>query len=266
MRKRQYMTGRCLDCGEPCSDRAERCRSCRERFRWRNPDDPRRVPPYPLTPEDALWPTCACGCGEPAPARKANDNVRGFVKGEPCRYVAGHFARTKIKLPQNGLYHCSCCDQVLPVEEFHREKGRPSGLSPHCRHCVKKRTAQWAAENPDRRRLTAKLYREANPEVAKRALARYRKTEKAARQARKNVAKRRARKKAQFVEDVDPAVVFERDKGICGICKEPADPTNFHVDHIRPLAKGGEHSYANTQVAHPACNCAKRDRLDYELA
>ncbi len=169
-------------------------------------------------------------------------------------------------MPKDGMYHCSCCDQVLPVEEFHKDKARPSGLSPHCRHCVKKRTTRWAVENPDRRRLAAKLYREAKPEVAARARAKYLRTEKAARQARKHAAKRRALKKAQFVEDVDPVVVFERDGGICGICREPVDRQNFHVDHVRPLAKGGEHSYANTQVAHPECNCAKRDRLDYQHA
>ena len=265
MHKRGY-TGRCTDCGGPCSDRAERCRSCREKYRWRNPDDPRRVPPYPLTSDDPLWPVCACGCGESVPARKANDKARGFVKGEPCKYVAGHSNRKRIKMPQDGMYHCCGCDQVLPVEEFHKSSSRPSGLSPHCRACVNERTARWAKENPDRRRLAGKIYRKAKPEVAARARAKYLKTEKAARLARKHTARRRARKKAQFVEDVDPQVLYERDKGICGICHEPVDPKNFHVDHVHPLAKGGEHSYANTQVAHPACNCAKRDKLDYEHA
>ncbi len=69
---------------------------------------------------------------------------------------------------------------------------------------------------------------------------------------------RRARKHAAFVEVVDPAVVFARGNGICGICREPVDPAEpWHVDHIRPLSKGGEHSYANTQLAHAACNLSK---------
>lgn len=70
---------------------------------------------------------------------------------------------------------------------------------------------------------------------------------------------RRARKLNQFVEAVDPAVVFERDSGICGICSDPIEGP-FHVDHIIPLSKGGEHSYANVQAAHPRCNCTKKDR------
>lgn len=68
---------------------------------------------------------------------------------------------------------------------------------------------------------------------------------------------REARKRGQFVEVVDPQVVWERDEGICGICHLPAERDDFHVDHVIPLSKGGEHSYANTQVSHPPCNLRK---------
>ena len=69
-----------------------------------------------------------------------------------------------------------------------------------------------------------------------------------------------------FVEEVYPLVVLERDDGICGICGEDVDPFDFHVDHIIPLSRGGEHSYANTQPAHPFCNLSKNDRLPWEVA
>jgi 5-methylcytosine-specific restriction endonuclease McrA len=68
---------------------------------------------------------------------------------------------------------------------------------------------------------------------------------------------RRAQKLAQYVEHVDRLVVLERDDGVCGICSLDVDPLSFHVDHVVPLARGGEHSYANTQIAHPVCNVCK---------
>jgi 5-methylcytosine-specific restriction endonuclease McrA len=34
------------------------------------------------------------------------------------------------------------------------------------------------------------------------------------------------------------------------------------IDHIKPLSKGGEHSYANTALAHYGCNARKRDRYE----
>lgn len=72
---------------------------------------------------------------------------------------------------------------------------------------------------------------------------------------------RYARKVSVFVEHVHPLVVLERDDGVCGICGTDVDPTDFHVDHVMPLVRGGEHSYANVQLAHPVCNQRKGDRV-----
>jgi 5-methylcytosine-specific restriction endonuclease McrA len=44
--------------------------------------------------------------------------------------------------------------------------------------------------------------------------------------------------------------------GMCGICKDFI-VGKFHVDHVIPLSRGGEHSYANAQLAHPTCNLEK---------
>lgn len=71
---------------------------------------------------------------------------------------------------------------------------------------------------------------------------------------------RRARKRGNFVENVDLATLWERDRGVCHICHLPAERWNWHMDHIIPISRGGEHSYANTAVAHPGCNLKKGDR------
>ena len=75
----------------------------------------------------------------------------------------------------------------------------------------------------------------------------------------------RARQLGVFIEDVDPYVRFEMDSGICGLCHEPVDPEDFHVDHITPFRHGGLHCYGNTQTAHPRCNLRKGTRLLSEL-
>jgi 5-methylcytosine-specific restriction endonuclease McrA len=75
---------------------------------------------------------------------------------------------------------------------------------------------------------------------------------------------RRARKRNQFVEDIDPQVVFERDQGICGICGT-AVIGKFHVDHVIPLSKGGLHTYGNVQTVHPICNERKGPKLQEEI-
>lgn len=79
---------------------------------------------------------------------------------------------------------------------------------------------------------------------------------------------RRAREKNAFVEVVDPLVVFERDNWICQLCGYPVSKLRGRetidvasLDHIIPLAKGGKHSYANTQLAHFTCNSRKGARV-----
>lgn len=82
-------------------------------------------------------------------------------------------------------------------------------------------------------------------------------------------ARRRARKRnAERVEAVDRLVVFERDGWACQICGEKVDRNAqvpderaATVDHILPLARGGDHTYANVQTAHFLCNSLKGDRV-----
>jgi hypothetical protein len=76
---------------------------------------------------------------------------------------------------------------------------------------------------------------------------------------------REARERVVTVETVVPLNVFERDKWRCQICgnhtprklRGTIDAKAPELDHIIPLAAGGEHSYRNTQCACRACNSAK---------
>lgn len=78
-------------------------------------------------------------------------------------------------------------------------------------------------------------------------------------------AKRRARRlNAQIVEHVNRRVLWEQHQGICGICQEPVTLKEMTIDHRKPLCLGGDHSYANTQPAHNACNLAKGAMLPDE--
>ena len=72
---------------------------------------------------------------------------------------------------------------------------------------------------------------------------------------------RRAKEHNQFIEYIDRIEVFNRSLGICGICTKKIE-SDFHVDHIIPLSKGGLHSYANVQAAHPECNLRKHNKID----
>jgi hypothetical protein len=71
---------------------------------------------------------------------------------------------------------------------------------------------------------------------------------------------------AAIIEKIDRSMVYERDSWICGICGEPVakearvpSPYAPTLDHIVPLAAGGQHTISNTQCAHFICNSIKGD-------
>lgn len=79
--------------------------------------------------------------------------------------------------------------------------------------------------------------------------------------------KRKALVRGVTVEGVDPFRVFDRDQWRCQLCgaRTPRAKRGTYsdnapeLDHILPLAKGGEHSYLNTQCACRKCNSLKSD-------
>lgn len=90
-------------------------------------------------------------------------------------------------------------------------------------------------------------------------------------------ARRRALIKDNLInKDISLERLYKRDGGICAICGEPCDWNDSHrdgntfivgkkypsIDHIIPLAKGGEHSWNNVQLAHFSCNSAKGARCN----
>lgn len=51
--------------------------------------------------------------------------------------------------------------------------------------------------------------------------------------------------------------LYDRDDGVCGICKTPVEPEDMHIDHVIPIARGGSNTPANLQIAHSTCNLRK---------
>jgi 5-methylcytosine-specific restriction endonuclease McrA len=93
--------------------------------------------------------------------------------------------------------------------------------------------------------------------------------------ATRRIAKSRRKAKLRLVrtEAVDPIKVLERDGWRCQQCgvrtpkrlRGSYHPRAPEMDHIIPLAKGGEHSYRNTQCLCRTCNIAKSDREQGQL-
>lgn len=83
---------------------------------------------------------------------------------------------------------------------------------------------------------------------------------------------RRVRKKSQIIDkDITLESLYKRDSGVCHICGLVCNLDDYvmrdrkkivgdwypSIDHVRPLCKGGLHSWNNVKLAHRKCNSLK---------
>lgn len=80
--------------------------------------------------------------------------------------------------------------------------------------------------------------------------------------------RRRALKRGAVSERYTTTEIAERDGFVCQLCSEPVvmstpypDPWSPSIDHRIPLARGGDDTKANVQLAHRICNIRKSDRM-----
>lgn len=186
-------------------------------------------------------------CGGPIPEDK-HANTR--ICGDTCR-KARNVKRQRQWVKENPDYRKQHYqrnkEHVSRVKKIYRESHREAS---------REQSRRWREENSERHRYLCKRWVKNNPE-----------------RVRAWVNKRRALKASAFVEDVDIAVLLERDGKVCHICGGEIDPclswpdtSSVSVDHVKPLSKGGEHSYANCKSAHLGCNMSKGNKVDFELS
>lgn len=173
------------------------------------------------------------------------------------------------------MKRCRICGLVKPLSDYYEHATAADGHRSDCIECNKAVKRERYRANVEKNRAVALAWYHRNREHRRTYKERYyaeRRAELTTKQREWNAAnpellkKQRARRKVRMrggavVEDVAREVVWDRDAGLCGICGEPCDPTDFHVDHVVPISKGGVHAYANVQLAHPFCNRRKAAKL-----
>lgn len=155
---------------------------------------------------------------------------------------------------KTGVKACTRCKEVKLLSEFNfcsNPNGRRNTPASRCKPCAVEYHREWRLRSATARASiieSTRKWREINPHK-KREMQRA----------------REARKRNQFIEHVDVYVLFSRDEGKCGICGLDVPLEEVSVDHIIPISKGGEHSYANVQISHLRCNVLKSNRVTEEV-
>jgi 5-methylcytosine-specific restriction endonuclease McrA len=125
------------------------------------------------------------------------------------------------------------------------------------REKTRERNARWREQNPERRRETQRLWYAADPTKKLASVKRWQDANKDKVYA--NVRRRQARKAAAptvkfSVEALAARMAYFGDR--CWMCGGPFQ----HIDHVKPLNKGGAHMLANLRPACAPCNLKKGDR------
>lgn len=160
---------------------------------------------------------------------------------DKCGTSAGYKAHEK-----RGEFTCHPCR--IAINEVVRLRNQK------IKELRARKSREYRANNPDYVRAIEKAHREANPEKK-----------------RAKDLKRYARKKgAGILETITVADVLERWGSLCHICGIAIDLSlprhakdnkwGLHLDHVIPLAKGGNHTLENVRPAHGFCNLSKGDR------
>ena len=191
---------------------------------------------------------------------------------------------SSISIRSNPGIRCNACF-LMETEKRHREaqykreeetrlkKVRQSRQlhQMEIRFCSCGQVVPWGRKRCERcAELTA---REQRIEAARRA--RQRNPEAARRRERIREHKRRLRIESNgFDKTVDLNTLYKRDHGICYICGKVCDWSDFQkidgnfivggtyptVEHVKPLCKGGTHTWDNVKLACFACNTKKGRR------
>jgi len=174
---------------------------------------------------------------------------------------------------------------MKPLDSFSKRSANPDGLQYQCKECnkaylreyykankekLKVNHVKWREENPERIKELTKLYYESNREKVdsfnkkwaaenpeKRATHVKNWKEKNPSKVNADTAKRRAAKL-----DQTPELSDEEKKAIEDMywhCRdlEVISGQKYHVDHIKPISKGGLHCPSNLQVLPADLNMSK---------
>lgn len=59
---------------------------------------------------------------------------------------------------------CSKCGEVKPLDGFYKKSTVKSGITSHCKECIRRKSSEWAANNKDMHRSRSRAYAASNRE------------------------------------------------------------------------------------------------------
>jgi len=179
--------------------------------------------------------------------------LKRFFTGKPCKQ--GHLSEQYVSTP-----NCIECATIRRTQNPEANRATRKAWCVRNPEKVREEKRTYYARNPDRKKASAAKTRAKNPEKARANKNAWSKAwakanpEKRSIYRRNNRAIRLSAEGSHTLEDVQR--IYSAQKGKCACCKTKVGK-KYHVDHIQPLAKGGNNWPSNLQILCPTCNIRK---------
>lgn len=199
--------------------------------------------------------------------------MQRYFTGTPC--VNGHVAERRVCNNQ-------CVPCALACRRAWAKKNESKGSVNYSKNREKARKywRDWAARNKDKIQKYNAKFRRDHPEKVKEAVKNW---EKNNREAKRVLARRNYRRNKQTVLDrnrslrdrrrgaagnytpSDICSIANAQRNRCAYCRVPFSTVKRHIDHIKPISKGGTNDRRNLQLLCQTCNLEKhaRDPIDF---
>lgn len=191
-----------------------------------------------------------------------------YFTGTPCKN--GHISKHHIK---GGCCECKRLGGIARYEADkdrakarqkayrianpEKEKLRNAEYHQRNKEAISKKQAIWRNENKETASANGAKWREANQERVKYLVSTWQAKNKDKRRVHKQ--NRRGRLGGGKLSRDLAGRLFVMQRGLCACCGKTLGD-DYHLDHIMPLALGGENVDSNMQLLRQRCNNQKRDK------
>ena len=198
-----------------------------------------------------------------------NKKYKQTAKGKQTRKKYVEANREKVRA-WNKKYRDANKEKTRKYQQDNKERFRKRKKEyhkkfyavPENRERKKEYNRRYVLENREKVLERQRRYREANKEIIKERAKKYRQTNRGKATESSKRAIRRALKKKQSNPNTDKCKVKEIYK-VCSEVKRKG--YNVHVDHIIPIARGGDDHEDNLMIVDAAFNMKKSDKLNSEI-
>lgn len=204
---------------------------------------------------------CACRI-----VRDWGEKNADYVRDRAKQYYADHADHIKVRVREYSINHAD--DLRISRKRYYEENKdvitskNKEWVDAHPDE-VKAIKKAYIERDPERRRKQAREYHHRHPELSREQARRSRRNNPAtARRSYTEYRKRKMNAEGTYTNE-DVRNIFEDQNErcfFCGITLFWNIPADYHIDHLKPLNRGGSNWPDNIVIACPSCNSSRQDR------